>query len=241
MRQILSCQTVLDKAINLRSPHQSQSDKIQYNSFYDGSNCRENKQLSNDCAISLILYVDDFEICNPLGTSKKTHKICGVYWTLGNLPASCHSLLSKIYLAALIHSEDVKSYGFDTVLKPLVDDLNTLEQQGLFIAKLGRTLKGFVHCVVADNLGAHGIAGFVENFSGKYVCRFCTAENVDIQTKEVKSGIFCVRNEDIHNSHLKAIEENSFHSYFGVKAKCVFSKKSFIFLCNTKFSPRYSS
>lgn len=90
---------------------------------------------------------------------------------MGNLPASCHSLLSNIYLAALIHSEDVKSYGFDTVLKPLVDDLITLEQQGLFIAKLGRTLKGFVHCVVADNLGAHGIAVFVEKLSGKYDTR----------------------------------------------------------------------
>lgn len=71
LRQLLSCQSVLDETINLISPHQSQSGKIQYNSFYDGSNYIENKLLSKDCAISLILYVDDFEICNPLGTSKK--------------------------------------------------------------------------------------------------------------------------------------------------------------------------
>lgn len=174
LQQILSCQTFWDKAINLKSAHKIQSDKIQYKSFYDGTNFKENLQLSKECAISLILYIDDFEICNPLGTSRKKHKICGVYWTLGNLPASCHSSLSNIYLAVLIHSEDVKCYGFDSVLKSLVDDLITLEQQGLFIAKLGKTVKGFVHCVVADNLGAHSIAGFVENFSGQYVCRFCT-------------------------------------------------------------------
>lgn len=45
-------------------------------------------------------------------------------------------------------------------------------------------MKGFVHCIVADNLGAHSIAGFVENFSGKYVCRFCTAENEDSHIAE---------------------------------------------------------
>lgn len=154
LQQILSCQTFLDKAINLKSPHQIQSAKIQYKSFYDGINYKGN--LPKECAISLLLYVDDFEICNPLGTSRKKHKICGVYWALGNLPASCHSSLSNICLAALICSEDVKCYGYDSVLKPLVDDLITLEQQGLFIAKLGKTVKGFVHCVVAD-LGADQI------------------------------------------------------------------------------------
>ncbi|KAA8580464.1 hypothetical protein FQN60_005999, partial [Etheostoma spectabile] len=179
----------------------------------------------------------DFEICNPLGTSRKKHQICGVYWTLGNLPASFHSALSNIYLAALIRSEDVKCYGYDSVLKPLVDDLITLEQEGLFISKLGKSVKGFVHCIVADNLGAHGIAGFVESFSGKYVCRFCTAENVDIQTKEVNSGVFCARSKDNHTSHLKAIEENSLSSHFGVKKKCVLSENLSYFSVTQSFPP----
>lgn len=164
LQQILNCKTFLDKVINLKSPHQIQTDKIQYTSFYGGINYKENLQLSTACGISLILYVDDFEICNPLGTFRKKYKICGVYWTLGNLPPSCHSSLSNIHLAALIHTDDVKCYGFDSVLKPLGDDLITLEKQGLFIASLGKTVKGFVHCVVADNLGAHSIAGLVESF-----------------------------------------------------------------------------
>lgn len=237
LQQILSCQTFLEKAINLKSHHQIQSDEIQYKSFYDGTNYKENLKLSKECAISLILYIDDFEICNPLGTSRKKHKICAVYWTLGNLPASCHSSLSNIYLAALIRSEDVKCYGYETVLKPLVDELITLEQEGLFIAKLGKSIKGFVHCVVADNLGAHGLAGFVESFSGKYACRFCTAENIDIQTNEVKSGVFCARSKDLHTSHLKAIEENSLFSHFGVKKKCVLSENLSYFSVTQSFPP----
>lgn len=76
-------------------------------------------------------------------------------------------------------------------------------------------MNGF-HCVVADNRGAHNFAGFVENLSGKYVCRFCMAENVDIQTKEVKSASICVRSKDIHNYHLKSLEDHSVDNHFGV-------------------------
>lgn len=127
------------------------------------------------------MYIDDFEICNPLGTSKKTHKICALYWTLGNLAHGYHSSLYSIYLAALINSNDVKTYGYDKLLCPLINDLITLEQHGMFLDKLGKTLKGAVQCVVADNLGAHGIAGFVESFSGSYFSRFCTASRLDCQ------------------------------------------------------------
>lgn len=237
LQQILSCETFLDIAINLKSPHQIQSGQRQYKSFYDGSNYNENFQLSKECAISLFLYIDDFEICNPIGTSRKKYKICGVYWTLGNLPASCHSSLSNIYLAALIHSDDVKCYGYENVLKPLVQDLIILEQEGLFIAKLGKNVKGFVHCVLADNLGAHSIAGFVENFSGRYSCRFCTAERLDIQTKEVNSGAFCMRSKEIHASHLKEIEEKTLANYFSVKRKCVLSENLSYFNLTQSFPP----
>lgn len=50
---------------------------------------RNNTLLSKDYAISLNLYIDDFEICNPIGTSQRKHKICALYWTLGNLSPGC--------------------------------------------------------------------------------------------------------------------------------------------------------
>lgn len=178
--------------------------------------------LSNETAISLILYADEFEFCNPLGTSRKIHKILGVYWILGNLPPGCHSSLSSIHLAALINSNDVKQYGYEKVLEPLVDDLVTLEQHGFFVSKLGKTIKGTVQCIVADNLGAHSIAGFVENFSGTYVCRFCTAQSEECQTIEVNSGAFCLRTKGVHAAHLEAVREEEV-PHFGVKGDCVLS------------------
>jgi len=65
-----------------------------------------------------------------------------------------------------------------------------------------RTLKGTMQCVVADNLGAHSIAGFVESFSGRYVCRFCTADRFDFQIKDVGAGGLLQRTKEINTSHL---------------------------------------
>lgn len=131
----------------------------------------------------LNLYVDDFEICNPLGTSCKKHKICAVYWTLSNLPPGCHSSLSSIYLALLCRSEDVRSYRYEKVLEPLLQDLVTLESQGIFIAHLGDFVKGTIQCVIADNLAAHGISGFIESFVGEYSCWFCVAQKSEIHLR----------------------------------------------------------
>lgn len=140
--------------------------------------------------------MDDFEVCNPLGTSRRKHKLCGIYWTLGNLPPGSHSSLLSINLAILCKTDDVNKYGYDRILYPLLQDVKTMEQDGVFIPFLGRCLKGTNQAVVADNLGAHGIVGFKESFSGGYICRFCTGTKTDIQLKEVKSGLFSLRTKD---------------------------------------------
>ena len=64
----------------------------------------------------------------------------------------------------------MKRYGYDKVLDPLLHDLSTLEQDVIFVPLLGQSVKGTIQAVVADNLGAHGIAGFPESFSGEYFC-----------------------------------------------------------------------
>lgn len=110
--------------------------------------------------IAIHLYVDDFEICNNLGTSRKKHNLCGVYWVLGNVPPGSHSTLASIYLAVLCKTDDVKAYGYEKVLQPILQDLCILENHGVFISQLGQFAKGSVQYVIADNLAAHGISGF---------------------------------------------------------------------------------
>ena len=173
-----------------------------YQSFQDGSHFQKNIFFSSDeDRLSLILYIDDFEVCNPLGTSRKIHKVTAVYWVLGNIPAHARSALKSIYLAILCKASDTKQFGFQTVLEPLLRDLQSLEKDGLFIPSFGKVIKGTVVSVVADNLGAHAVAGLVESFSGPHVCRLCLGERSMFQTTEVRSGVFQRRREEQHTLH----------------------------------------
>lgn len=94
-------------------------------------------------------------MCNALGTSRKKHKITAVYWVLANVPPLLRSSLTSIYLAILCKADDVEKFGYSAVLEPLLKDLSSLEEEGLYIPSLGIRVKGIVYCVVADNLGAH--------------------------------------------------------------------------------------
>lgn len=67
--------------------------------------------------------------------------------------------------------------------------------------------------------GAHGLAGFIESFSRQYICRFCTAQKVDIQSKDVHSGAFSLWTKEIHDAHL-TIAQDTETSCWEVKQAC---------------------
>lgn len=154
-----------------------------FKSSQDGKYYKENKLLGeqNTC-ISLGLYIDDFEVCNPLGTSRKLHKITAVYWVVLNLPARFRSRLTSIQLALLGKSVDIKQYGYAKFLEPLLKDIKCLEQEGIFIEAVGQFVKSSVYCVCADNLGAHCLAGFSESFTVDNFYWFCLISRGQIAT-----------------------------------------------------------
>lgn len=237
LQHLLSNSDILESLIQTHKTQENTSGIVQYKSTRDGIYFKENIFFNEeDLKLSVSLYVDDFEVCNPLGTSRKTHKLCGVYWILNNLPSGSHSALSSIYLAVLCKTTDVKVYGYEQILEPLLQDLVILEKHGVFISGLGEFVKGTVQSVIADNLGAHGIAGFIESFSGDYFCRFCTGKRSVIQVKAVQSGHFNLRTKDIHETHIRFARENS-TICCGVKRECVFTKNLSYFHVTQGYPP----
>ena len=44
--------------------------------YYDGSEYKSHPLFSTSQCLELIIYYDDVEVCNPLGSRAKTHKLC---------------------------------------------------------------------------------------------------------------------------------------------------------------------
>ena len=217
LQKLLNKTDVLDKAMSekVHVPHE-------YRSYEDGQYFNENPLLARDeFTIALGLYIDDFEVANPLGTSRLKHKMCAVYWVIANIPSKYRSTLNSIQLALLCNTSTVKECGYARVLEPLICDLKSLEQNGVYLEQLGACVKGTVLYVAADNLGAHSLAGFFESFTVDKFCRFCLASSSDAQQQEVTSGFFQLRDKDSHDRQVQEVkEEPRLSRTYGVKRAC---------------------
>lgn len=91
-------------------------------------------------SLQILLYYDDLEVCNPLGSRKSIHKlgndikyqICMVffliiglfYFTFGNYRN--RSVLRNIHLVAIAKTSLIKKYTMSAVLSPLIKDVQKL-------------------------------------------------------------------------------------------------------------------
>lgn len=115
LQKLLSRTDVLDKAMSeeIHVPNE-------YKTHVDGVYFREKGLFTSDeFTIAIGLYINDFEVANPLGTSKKKHKMCAVYWVISNMPAKYRASLNSIQLALICNTTTVKECGYAKVLDPL--------------------------------------------------------------------------------------------------------------------------
>ncbi|XP_071814886.1 uncharacterized protein [Apostichopus japonicus] len=222
IQKLLQRTDVMDKVLLNEETSQK------YCSFKDGSVYKTNPFFENgDFRLAIGLYMDEFEVCNPLGTSKKKHKILAVYWVLADIPAKFRSQLHVIQLAALVKSIHVKEFGFEKSLLQLWQDLSFIENEGVFIESLGENLKGTVVYVSSDNLGAHQFGGFMESFGPNVLrpCRACMATNSDIQDVHFQLDKCVKRNKENFSYHIQQVEDDaSVSKVYGVKRDCVLHK-----------------
>ena len=151
--------------------------------FHDGNYYKNHQLLSNKNCIVLGLYNDDMETTNPLGSHTSVHKLGFFYYIIKNLPPKYNSVLKNCHLLQVYHSEDRKKYSFNTLLEYLVEDLKTLASTGLDICVNDELInvKVAIGQVSGDNLGMHGLFGFVESFIANHPCRHCLVHKHDMQ------------------------------------------------------------
>ena len=186
--------------------------------FHDGQFCKEHNFFSNPQNLQLLLYVDECEVANPLGCKAGLHKIGVVYFTILNLPPKYRSSLCNCFLVAMFNAGDVKTYGYDIIMRPLVDDIKELETNGVHIDSdvFNGTVRVSIAQVSGDNLGVSGICGFVERFVGNYHCRHCKMHRNDTWYSSTKRPE-CLRTQEDYEVDVAVNDP----SITGVKSPCL--------------------
>lgn len=151
--------------------------------FCDGSYFKEHSLFSKENkSLQIQLFYDDFETSNPLGSKHGMHKVGSMYFVLRNLSPKVNSALMNIHLLALFHTQDVKRYGFNAILEPIVCDIKIHASSGIKLPLSEEPIRGTIAQVTGDNLGVHTLFGFVQSFSANYFCRFCLIDKISSQT-----------------------------------------------------------
>lgn len=165
--------------------------------------------------LPLIIYFDDFEVGNPLGSHAGYYKIGCLYYNIPTIPPQYSSRLENIFISTLFYSSDRSYYGNVNILKHVINELKILEKNGLYIENDKRQIYFALCFVLGDNLGVHSILGLTESFSSNYYCRFCLAEkNLTKKLTTEQSNLLRLKNQYIH--HLE-------NKHFGIKERCIFN------------------
>jgi hypothetical protein len=171
--------------------------------FCDGSTFRNHPLFSQDPeALQIIGYYDELEVCNPLGSHIKKHKVGIVFFTLGNIHPRFRSTFRAINLAIVATKPVLEKHGIDAVLQPFYEDCNKLAKTGVSICVKGanRVFKGALLAFLADNLASNELGGFKLSFSFSYrCCRTCLVVDEDM-SKEFNSDKVLLRELSNHMS-----------------------------------------
>lgn len=126
LTKILETPGTIEKVLETQ---QSKGDGLR--DFRDGDQYKAKSLFSEGLTLPIVLYNDDCETVNPLGSKTGIYKLGLIYFAIRSFPPKLLSSLKSVFLAAVYKSDDAKTYGTDTILIPIVDELKYLELNGI--------------------------------------------------------------------------------------------------------------
>ncbi|XP_028417997.1 uncharacterized protein LOC114542721 [Dendronephthya gigantea] len=158
--------------------------------------------------LCIVLYHDELEVCNPLGSNAGVHKLDMYYFTIANLCPKFRSKCCAVHLFAIANADLVKKYGINTVMQPVIDDLNILYQGcKMEINGVEKVIHGKVLLCAGDTLGQHYLGGFKEGVGVAFQkCRHCQCSFEQMQTDFLEEE-FNLRTKENYSEQFDAIEQ----------------------------------
>ncbi|XP_048514964.1 uncharacterized protein LOC125501885 [Athalia rosae] len=178
------------------------------------------QKFNGKLVLPLILYFDDFEVNNPLGSHAGINKLGAIYYTIACIPREYSGMLENIFVAQLHNTLDQAEFGNVNIFGRVMNEVSELEIHGIEIDVSGiRTKVHFALSLISgDNLGLHAILGFNTSFNSNYSCRFCLAD------KPMLQGLLSENTEIIRT--IENYSEDLSKLTGGIKEPCIFNELS---------------
>lgn len=170
---------------------------------------------NDNIVIPLILYFDDFESGNALGSHAGAYKLGAVYVSIATIPPEKSSRLENIFVTQLFYSNDRLLFGNYAIFNKIIEELKFLEEVGIDVVwtKQNVKVKFVLVTLSGDNLGLHGILGYFESFMATHFCRFCLTTKADSETQTCELNN--LRKPVDYDTHLE--------NRIGIKEQCVWN------------------
>lgn len=202
--------------------HEDSDEESVLKSYRDGRYFKESFNVQGDETIlPILLYSDDFETANPLGSRKGIHKLTAVYISFPCLGLQHQASLRHILLAALAPTKFVSKYGMDSILSPITQELLELERTGIQINSRDEyigAIKPRLFQVTGDNLALNSLLGYVTSFVSNYYCRICKMHREHARKE-------CKEDEALLRTHANYVIDSEANDYSatGIRRESVFN------------------
>ena len=177
--------------------------------------------------LHLQFYINEFDLCNPIGAKRGKYKLTAVYFVLGNCPQRIRFREDFIFLGLLACHRHVKKHDpqYERLFSPLVSDMEKLKDSiQITIDGVSQTFHACLDFVSADNLSAHELGGFQCHFNPGRICRSCTID-YSLFRENLSEASLVKRSEEIDQYQLQAVLEDERDSaIYGIKHDCVLSQ-----------------
>ena len=184
----------------------------------------------NPFALRLLIFFDEVEAVNPLGSKVKIHELGNFCFIILNLPTAENSLLSNIHPYSLVKSKNLKLSGFSFVLDEFLHELADLESdEGMLLTIPGRPnfrVQGTIAISAADTKGAHELGGFMSPSCDKF-CRGCLISRRDIRQHPTSKSLVLRNQTNYDNGVKQAKNVENGDSSTGLKRDCPLNKSRY--------------
>lgn len=178
--------------------------------------------------LRLMIYGDEFGICNPLRDSSKKYKVYVLYLDIDNRQYT--SKKKDIHLLMIWCPDDLKNSNQSLldIMSPLSEDFLCLFRDGISYALNDRQIHIPVCLshIVGDNLSVAELLGLRRSFGYAFACRHCGIPHTRLSSLDDTSTHLAIHNsyDSYKNEVNSVLSIKNFASPYGITCRSAFDK-----------------